>query len=175
MVRRFARAGGGAFRAGEPLTARRAPCRSIVLTPALAPNQATFYNCLCAPLFFDGLVDGFGDRFDILTLYNSCAAKFPQGFLVNFNSTDTAAAAGVSRCVASRVDMDPDYVNPFADFNLDEFLSGAAAHAFSRSPDVGRRWDPPLTCHRPADARASQPRTRRRSGRTSATRSRRIS
>ena len=84
-------------------------------------------------------MDGFGDRFDIQTLYNSCAGKFPQGFLVNFNSTDTAAAAGVSRCVASRVDMDPDYVNPFADFNLDEFLSGAAAPPLPGSPDVGIR------------------------------------
>ena len=83
-------------------------------------------------------MDGFGDRFDIQTLYNSCAGKFPQGFLVNFNSTDTAAAAGVSRCVASRVDMDPDYVNPFADFNLDEFLSGTAP-PLPGSPDVGIR------------------------------------
>ena len=167
------KAGGSTVRArGRGCAPRgRAADRSIVPTPALAPNQATFYNCLCAPLFFDGLVDGFGDRFDIQTLYNSCAGKFPQGFLVNFNSTDTAAAAGVSRCVASRVDMDPDYVNPFADFNLDEFLSGTAR----APPGIARRRDPPLTCRRPADARASQPRTRRRSGRTSATRSRRTS
>merc|ERR1712146_548106 len=90
---------------GNPARPSWRCCRSLTSIFG-AYEEATFYNCLCAPLFFDGLVDGFGDRFDIQTLYNSCAGKFPQGFLVNFNSTDTAAAAGVSRCVASRVDMD---------------------------------------------------------------------
>ena len=59
-----------------------------------------------------------------MTLYNRCAASFPNGFVVNFNSTATPQSEAVSRCTPDRVNIDPDYVNPFADVDVNDFLSG---------------------------------------------------
>lgn len=107
---------------GSPVRPSWRCCRSLASIFGFY-EEADFPNCLCAPGIWDALLAGFAGRFDIVTLYNRCAASFPNGFVVNFNSTATPQSEAVSRCTSDRVNIDPDYVNPFADVDVSEFLS----------------------------------------------------
>lgn len=80
-----------------------------------------FHNCFCLPGYFQGFVEAAGDRLDMQTLFNSCAAKFPLGFRTLFNSEATRASAAVTRCNADSVNIPADFVNPYADLSIEDF------------------------------------------------------
>jgi len=85
-----------------------------------AYEEADYPNCLCLDGWFDQLVESFRDQYDIITLYNTCVARFPTTFVVNFDSPPTEYSFGVNRCTPDRVIVPTDYVNPFVNVTAED-------------------------------------------------------
>lgn len=73
---------------------------------------AEFHNCLCLPSVFEGFVETAGARFDVETLFNRCAVKFPVGFRTLFNSEATRQSRAQQRCTPDLVNVPEDFVAP---------------------------------------------------------------